>query len=117
MAASVDKSKSLLRGIIYGVCALVLVAGGVGIYAWQTNAKKDRVEGENAQLNKLVMEGAKLGRSRLFDSKSLGRVPDVKVVPNEEDAALLLDNVRGVKGHRDNWPGAAASGVHHGPDG
>lgn len=67
-----DKSKSLLRGIIYGVCALVLVAGGVGIYAWQTNAKKDRVEGENAQLNKLVMEGAKLGRSRLFDSKSLG---------------------------------------------
>lgn len=107
MAASVDKSKSLLRGIIYGVCALVLVAGGVGIYAWQTNAKKDRVEGENAQLNKLVMEGAKLGRSRLFDSKSLGRVPDVKVVPNEEDAALLLDNVRGVKGHRDNWPGAA----------
>ena len=107
MAASVDKSKSLLRGIIYGVCALVLVAGGVRVYAWQTNAKKDRVEGENAQLNKLVMEGAKLGRSRLFDSKSLGRVPDVKVVPNEEDAALLLDNVRGVKGHRDNWPGAA----------
>ena len=44
------------------------------------------------------MEGAKLGRSRLFDSKSLRRVPDVKVVPNEEDAALLLDNVRGVKG-------------------
>lgn len=107
MAASVDKSKSLLRGIVYGVCALVLMAGGVGIYAWQTNAKKDQVEGENAQLNKLVMEGAKLGRSRLFDSRNLGRVPDVKVVPNEEDAALLLDNVRGVKGHRDNWPGAA----------
>lgn len=117
MAASVDKSKSLLRGIVYGVCALVLMAGGVGIYAWQTNAKKDQVEGENAQLNKLVMEGAKLGRSRLFDSRNLGRVPDVKVVPNEEDAALLLDNVRGVKGHRDNWPGAGASGFHHGPDG
>lgn len=107
MAASVDKSKSLLKGIIYGVCALVLVAGGVGIYAWQTNSKKDQVEGENARLNSLVMEGGKLGRSRLFDSKNLSRVPDVKVVPNAEDAALLLANVRGVKGNRDNWPGAA----------
>lgn len=107
MAASVDKSKSLLKGIIYGVCALVLVAGGVGIYAWQTNSKKDQVEGENARLNALVMEGGKLGRSRLFDSKNLSRVPDVKVVPNAEDAALLLANVRGVKGNRDNWPGAA----------
>lgn len=107
MAASVDKSKSLLRGVIYGVCALVLIAGGVGIYAWRTNSNKDQVEGENARLNGLVVEGAKLGRSRLFDSKNLGRVPDVKVVPNAEDAALLLDNVKGLKGHRDNWPGAA----------
>ncbi len=107
MAASVDKSKSLLRGVIYGVCVLVLAAGGVGIYAWHTNSKKDQVEGENARLNTLVMEGGKLGRSRLFDSKNLGRVPDVKVVPNAEDAALLLANVRGAKGNRDNWPGAA----------
>ncbi|WP_302013893.1 hypothetical protein [uncultured Akkermansia sp.] len=107
MAASVDKSKSLLRGVIYGVCVLVLAAGGVGIYAWHTNSKKDQVEGENARLNTLVMEGGKLGRSRLFDSKNLGRVPDVKVVPNAEDAALLLANVRGTKGNRDNWPGAA----------
>lgn len=107
MAASVDKSKSLLRGVIYGVCALVLVAGGVGIYAWQTHSKKDQVEGENARLNELVVDGGKLGRSRLFDSKHLDRVPDVKVVPNAEDAALLLANVRGAKGNRDNWPGAA----------
>lgn len=107
MVASVDKSKSLLRGVIYGVCALVLAAGGVGIYAWHTNSKKDQVEGENARLNALVVEGGKLGRSRLFDSKNLGRVPDVKVVPNAEDAALLLANVRGTKGNRENWPGAA----------
>lgn len=107
MVASVDKSKSLLRGVIYGVCILVLAAGGVGIYAWHTNSKKDQVEGENARLNELVVEGGKLGRSRLFDSKNLGRVPDVKVVPNAEDAALLLSNVRGVKGNRENWPGAA----------
>ena len=107
MAASVDKSKSLLRGVMYGVCALVLVAGGVGIYAWQTNSRKDQVEGENARLNALVVDGGKLGRSRLFDSKHLDRVSDVKVVPNAEDAALLLDNVRGVKGNRENWPGAA----------
>lgn len=107
MVASVDKSKSLLRGVIYGVCVLVLAAGGVGIYAWHTNSKKDQVEGENARLNALVVEGGKLGRSRLFDSKNLGRVPDVKVVPNAEDAALLLSNIRGVKGNRENWPGAA----------
>lgn len=107
MVASVDKSKSLLRGVIYGVCVLVLAAGGVGLYAWHTNSKKDQVEGENARLNALVVEGGKLGRSRLFDSKNLGRVPDVKVVPNAEDAALLLSNVRGVKGNRENWPGAA----------
>lgn len=107
MVASVDKSKSLLRGVIYGVCVLVLAAGGVGIYAWHTNSKKDQVEGENARLNALVVEGGKLGRSRLFDSKNLGRVPDVKVVPNAEDAALLLANVRGAKGNRENWPGAA----------
>ncbi len=107
MAASVDKSKSLLRGTIYGVCALVIIAAGVGIYAWNTNSRKDRVEGENARLNELVVEGGKLGRSRLFDSKNLSRVPDVKVVPNEEDAALLLANVRGRKGNRENWPGAA----------
>jgi len=107
MAASVDKSKSLLRGIIYGVCALVIIAAGVGIYAWNTHSRKDQVEGENARLNELVVEGGKLGRSRLFDSRNLGRVPDVKVVPNEEDAALLLANVRGVKGNRENWPGAA----------
>jgi len=107
MVASVDKSKSLLRGVIYGVCALVLAAAGVGIYAWHTNSKKDQVEGENARLNALVVEGGKLGRSRLFDSKNLSRVPDVKVVPNAEDAALLLANVRGAKGNRENWPGAA----------
>lgn len=107
MVASVDKSKSLLRGVVYGVCVLVLAAAGVGIYAWHTNSKKDQVEGENARLNALVVEGGKLGRSRLFDSKNLGRVPDVKVVPNAEDAALLLSNVRGVKGNRENWPGAA----------
>ena len=83
MAASVDKSKSLLRGVLYGVCALVVIAAGV------------------------VVEGGKLGRSRLFDSKNLSRVPDVKVVPDAEDAALLLANVRGVKGNRENWPGAA----------
>lgn len=107
MAASVDKSKSLLRGVIYGVCALVVIAAGVGIYAWSTNSKKEKVEGENARLNALVVEGGKLGRSRLFDSKNLSRVPDVKVVPDAEDAALLLANVRGVKGNRENWPGAA----------
>lgn len=107
MAASVDKSKSLLRGVVYGVCALVLAAGGIGIYAWHTHSKKDQVEGENARLNALVVEGGKLGRSRLFDSKNLSRVPDVKVVPNAEDAALLLANVRGAKGNRENWPGAA----------
>lgn len=107
MVASVDKSKSLLRGVIYGVCALVLAAAGVGIYAWHSHSRKDQVEGENARLNSLVVEGGKLGRSRLFDSRNLGRVPDVKVVPNAEDAALLLANVRGVKGNRDNWPGAA----------
>lgn len=107
MVASVDKSKSLLRGVIYGVCALVLAAAGVGIYVWHTNSKKDQVEGENARLNALVVEGGKLGRSRLFDSKNLSRVPDVKVVPNAEDAALLLANVRGAKGNRENWPGAA----------
>ncbi len=65
------------------------------------------MEGENARLNALVVEGGKLGRSRLFDSKNLSRVPDVKVVPDAEDAALLLANVRGVKGNRENWPGAA----------
>lgn len=107
MAASVDKSKSLLRGVIYGVCALVVIAAGVGIYAWSTSSKKEKVEGENARLNALVVEGGKLGRSRLFDSKNLSRVPDVKVVPDAEDAALLLANVRGVKGNRENWPGAA----------
>lgn len=107
MAASVDKSRSLLRGVIYGVCALVVIAAGVGIYAWSTNSKKEKVEGENARLNALVVEGGKLGRSRLFDSKNLSRVPDVKVVPDAEDAALLLANVRGVKGNRENWPGAA----------
>ena len=68
MAASVDKSKSLLRGVIYGVCALVVIAAGVGIYAWSTSSKKEKVEGENARLNALVVEGGKLGRSRLFDS-------------------------------------------------
>ena len=102
-----DKSKSLLRGVIYGVCALVVIAAGVGIYAWSTSSKKEKVEGENARLNALVVEGGKLGRSRLFDSKNLSRVPDVKVVPDAEDAALLLANVRGVKGNRENWPGAA----------
>ena len=107
MAASVDKSKSLLRGVLYGVCALVVIAAGVGIYAWSTSSKKEKVEGENARLNALVVEGGKLGRSRLFDSKNLSRVPDVKVVPDAEDAALLLANVRGVKGNRENWPGAA----------
>lgn len=107
MADSVDKSRSLLRGVIYGVCALVVIAAGVGIYAWSTNSKKEKVEGENARLNALVVEGGKLGRSRLFDSKNLSRVPDVKVVPDAEDAALLLANVRGVKGNRENWPGAA----------
>ena len=107
MAASVDKSKSLLRGVLYGVCALVVIAAGVGIYAWSTSSKKEKVEGENARLNALVVEGGKLGRSRLFDSKNLSRVPDVKVVPAAEDAALLLANVRGVKGNRENWPGAA----------
>lgn len=107
MAASVDKSRSLLRGVIYGVCALVVIAAGVGIYAWSTSSKKEKVEGENARLNALVVEGGKLGRSRLFDSKNLSRVPDVKVVPDAEDAALLLANVRGVKGNRENWPGAA----------
>lgn len=107
MAASVDKSKSLLRGVIYGVCALVIIAAGVGIYAWSTHSEKDRAEEENARLNELVVEGGKLGRSRLYDSKNLGRVPDVKVIPNEEDAALLLANVRGRKGNRENWPGAA----------
>lgn len=107
MAASVDKSKSLLRGVIYGVCALVLAAAGIGIYAWHTHSRKDEVEGENARLNSLVVEGGKLGRSRLFDSRNLSRVPDVKVIPNAEDAALLLANVRGVKGNRENWPGAA----------
>ncbi len=106
MAASVDKSKSL-RGVLYGVCALVVIAAGVGIYAWSTSSKKEKVEGENARLNALVVEGGKLGRSRLFDSKNLSRVPDVKVVPDAEDAALLLANVRGVKGNRENWPGAA----------
>ncbi len=69
MAASVDKSKSLLRGVIYGVCALVVIAAGVGIYAWSTSSKKEKVEGENARLNALVVEGGKLGRSRLFDSR------------------------------------------------
>lgn len=107
VAASVDKSRSLLRGVIYGVCALVVIAAGVGIYAWSTNSKKEKVEGENARLNALVVEGGKLGRSRLFDSKNLSRVPDVKVVPDAGDAALLLANVRGVKGNRENWPGAA----------
>lgn len=107
MAASVDKSKSLLRGVIYGVCALVLVAGSVAVYAWHTNSKKDQVEGENAHLNALVVEGGKLGRSRLFDSKHLDRVPDVKVVPNAQDAELLLENIRGRKGNKENWPGAA----------
>ena len=107
MAASVDKSKSLLRGVIYGVCALVVIAAGVGIYAWSTSSKKEKVEGENARLNALVVEGGKLGRSRLFDSKNLSRVPDVKVVPDAEDAALLLANVRGVKGNMETWPGAA----------
>ena len=107
MAASVDKSKSLLRGVLYGGCALVVIAAGVGIYAWSTSSKKEKVEGENARLNALVVEGGKLGRSRLFDSKNLSRVPDVKVVPDAEDAALLLANVRGVKGNRENWPGAA----------
>ena len=107
MAASVDKSKSLLRGVLYGVCALVVIAAGVGIYAWSTSSKKEKVEGENARLNALVVEGGKLGRNRLFDSKNLSRVPDVKVVPDAEDAALLLANVRGVKGNRENWPGAA----------
>lgn len=107
MADSVDKSRSLLRGVIYGVCALVVIAAGVGIYAWSTNSKKEKVEGENARLNALVVEGGKLGRSRLFDSKNLSRVPEVKVVPDAEDAALLLANVRGVKGNRENWPGAA----------
>ena len=66
-----------------------------------------RCKAENARLNALVVEGGKLGRSRLFDSKNLSRVPDVKVVPDAEDAALLLANVRGVKGNRENWPGAA----------
>ena len=42
MAASVDKSKSLLRGVIYGVCALVVIAAGVGIYAWSTSSKKEK---------------------------------------------------------------------------
>ena len=88
MAASVDKSKSLLRGVLYGVCALVVIAAGVGIYAWSTSSKKEKVEGENARLNALVVEGGKL-------------------VPDAEDAALLLANVRGVKGNRENWPGAA----------
>lgn len=32
-------------------------------------------------MNALVVEGGKLGGSRLFDSKNLSRVPDVKVVP------------------------------------
>ena len=65
----------------------------------------------------LVVEGGKLGRSRLFDSKNLSRVPDVKVVPNAEDAALLLANVRGAKGNRENWPRRRPPGFHHGPDG
>lgn len=106
LAASVDKSKTMLRMVIYGVCVLVLAAASVGIYAWRNNSEKERIDSENSRLTELVEIGGKLGQSNLYDSKSLDRVPGVKVVPNAEDAELLLANVRGKKGHEGNWPGA-----------
>ena len=97
MAASVDKSKSLLRGVIYGVCALVVIAAGVGIYAWSTSSKKEKVEGENARLNALVVEGGKLGRSRLFDSKNLSRVPDLVSIRAQMDDNIARQVVEDMK--------------------
>lgn len=109
LAASVSKSKSLLKGAIYGVSALAVIAGGLMIFAWNNRSEVENANKGNARLEVLVTDGAKLGQHRLFDSKNLSRVPDVKVNPNAEDAALLLENIRGVKGKGNpaNWPGAA----------
>lgn len=109
LTASVDQSKSLLKGVTYGVCALVLVAAGIGIYAWRANSKNKQIEEDSSRLSALVADGGKLGNSNLYNAKNLSRMPDVKVVPNADDAALLLANVRGEKGKGNpkNWPGAA----------
>ncbi len=61
---------------------------------------------EIAHLTDLLKLGSQLGFKNVYDQKQLKR-SGISVSPNQADAELLLANVIGEKGNRDNWQSAA----------
>ncbi len=107
-AEKAAKSKALLRGVMYGVGALAVIGLCFLIFTMTGESQKDKDRAEMAHLTELVKKGADLGMSNVFDPSQLKR-SKITVTPNMADAQLLLDNVIGKKGNRDNWQPA----VHH----
>ncbi len=105
-AAKAAKSKALLRGIIYAVSALavLVIALFAANVAGESQQEKDRAE--IAHLTDLLKLGSQLGFKNVYDQKQLKR-SGISVSPNQADAELLLANVIGEKGNRDNWQSAA----------
>ncbi len=105
-AEKAAKSKALLRGIIFAVSALAIVVIAFFIVNTVGESQQEKERAQMAELKSLLEVGAQLGAKNVYDQKQLKR-SGITVTPNQEDTELLLANVIGKKGHRDNWQPAA----------